>query len=97
MDGDRRAEEQVADLQPAEESSGLRESRAELAAMEDRWRRALADLDNFRKRTARELQRQREDERTRVAAEWLPVLDNLELALEHAKGDSDPVVQGIRG
>ena len=96
MDGDRRAEEQVAEHQPAEESSELRESRAELAAMEDRWRRVLADLDNFRKRTARELQRQREDERARVAAEWLPVLDNLELALEHAKGDADPVVQGIR-
>lgn len=96
MDGDRRAEEQVADHQAAEEPPELRESRAELAAMEDRWRRALADLDNFRKRTARELQRQREDERARVAAEWLPVLDNLELALEHAKGDTDPVVQGIR-
>jgi molecular chaperone GrpE len=96
MDGDRRAEEQVADLHPAEESSQPQESSAELAAMEDRWRRALADLDNFRKRTARELQRQREDERARVAVEWLPVLDNLELALEHAKGDSDPVVQGIR-
>lgn len=96
MDGDRRAEEQVADLPPAEESSEPREARAELAAMEDRWRRALADLDNFRKRTARELQRQREDERARVAVEWLPVLDNLELALEHAKSDSDPVVQGIR-
>jgi molecular chaperone GrpE len=96
MNGDRRAEEQVADHQAAEEPPELRESRAELAAMEDRWRRALADLDNFRKRTARELQRQREDERARVAAEWLPVLDNLELALEHAKGDADPVVQGIR-
>lgn len=96
MDGDRRAEEQVADHQAAEEPPELRESRAELAAMEDRWRRALADLDNFRKRTARELQRQRDDERARVAAEWLPVLDNLELALEHAKGDVDPVVQGIR-
>src|SRR6476619_6229851 len=96
MDGDRQAEEHVADDQPAEESSELRESRAELAAMEDRWRRALADLDNVRKRSARELQRQREDERARVAAEWLPVVDNLELALEHAKGDSDPVVQGIR-
>jgi molecular chaperone GrpE len=96
MDGDRRAEEQVADHQAAEEPPELRESRAELAAMEDRWRRVLADLDNFRKRTARELQRQREDERARVAAEWLPVLDNLELALEHAKGDADPVVQGIR-
>src|SRR5689334_5879111 len=96
MDGDRRAEEHVADLQPAEESPELRESRAELAAMEDRWRRALADLDNFRKRTARELQRQGEDERARVSADWLPVVDNLELALEHAKDESDPVVQGIR-
>ena len=69
---------------------------AELAELEDRWRRALADLDNLRKRYARELAREREAERARVAAAWLPVLDNLERALEHASGDQGALVEGLQ-
>jgi molecular chaperone GrpE len=38
----------------------------------------------------------RERERERVAAEWLPVLDNLELALAHADSDPSSVVEGVR-
>ncbi|WP_435581917.1 nucleotide exchange factor GrpE [Amycolatopsis thermoflava] len=67
-----------------------------VAEVEDRWRRALADLDNLRKRYARELERERAAERARAASAWLPVLDNLELALAHAQADSDPVVHGVR-
>src|SRR6266478_4597226 len=47
---------------------------------EDRWRRAVADLDNARKRFAREMERVRANERAMVASQLLPVLDNLELA-----------------
>jgi molecular chaperone GrpE len=69
----------------------------EVEELEDRWRRALADLDNLRKRYARELPREREAERSRVAAAFLPVVDNLELALSHAGAD-DPgaIVSGVR-
>jgi molecular chaperone GrpE len=69
---------------------------AAVAELEDRWRQALADLDNLRKRYARELERERLAERARVAAAWLPVVDNLELALEHAGADPTAVVEGIR-
>src|SRR5947209_16234224 len=44
---------------PAERA---RELEAEVAALEDRYKRALADLDNYRKRTAREIERR--------VAEW---------------------------
>ena len=37
----------------------------------------------------------REAERARVAAAWLPVLDNLELALAHAQADPAAIVQGV--
>lgn len=67
-----------------------------LAEMEDRWRRALADLDNVRKRYQRELEQARAAERESAAAEWLPVLDNLELALEHAGADPSAIVEGVR-
>jgi molecular chaperone GrpE len=69
---------------------------AAVAELEDRWRRALADLDNLRKRQARELDRERAVERRRVAAAFLPVLDNLELALAHAGSDPSSIVDGVR-
>lgn len=67
-----------------------------VAELEDRWRRALADLDNLRKRYANELARERQAEKARTAAAWLPVLDNLELALGHAEAESNPIVDGVR-
>lgn len=68
----------------------------EIAELEDRWRRAVADLDNLRKRYARELERERQVERDRVVAAFLPVLDNLELALEHAADHDSAIVDGVR-
>ncbi|MET7542842.1 nucleotide exchange factor GrpE [Streptomyces sp. NPDC055059] len=69
---------------------------AALKEVEDRWRRALADLDNMRKRHARELDRERAVERARTAAAFLPVIDNLELALNHAGSDPGAIVEGVR-
>ena len=69
---------------------------AALREVEDRWRRALADLDNLRKRHARELERETAAERARTAAAFLPVVDNLELALSHAAADPDAIVEGVR-
>ncbi|TCC08410.1 nucleotide exchange factor GrpE [Kribbella soli] len=74
----------------------LEEARGKAAEMEDRWRRTVAELDNFRKRVAREAGQQRETERALVAASWLPVVDNLELALEHADAEHDAIVEGVQ-
>jgi molecular chaperone GrpE len=83
---------------PATEAAPERVDRTrEIAELEDAWRRTAAELDNFRKRCARDVARSREQERAAVAASWLPVLDNLERALEHASSDdSDSVVEGVR-
>jgi molecular chaperone GrpE len=70
--------------------------RTQLAEMEDRWRRAVAEIDNQRKRMARDLEQRRTDERTRSAAQWLPVLDNLDLALGHAEADPAAIIAGVR-
>jgi molecular chaperone GrpE len=40
--------------------------------------------------------RAREQERASVASRWLPVVDNLERALEHSSSDSDQIVEGVR-
>ncbi len=70
--------------------------RSEAAEFEDRWRRALADLDNLRKRYSRELPRERAAERERVAAAFLPVIDNIDLALQHADAAPGAIVEGVR-
>jgi molecular chaperone GrpE len=76
-----------------EELAALRTRVAELA---DRYARALADLDNMRKRSAREAARQRDEERAAVASRWLPILDALDLALEHADAEPRAIVDGVR-
>src|SRR3979411_362914 len=81
---------------PPETAVSQSDSDKELAKLEDRWRRAVADLDNLRKRYARELDRERTTERSRVAGAWLPIVDNLERAISHAGDQSDPVVEGVR-
>src|ERR1700754_191136 len=56
--------------------------------LEDRLLRAMADADNLRKRYARDQHQQRQAERDRVAAAWLPVVDTLERALAHSGAGS---------
>jgi molecular chaperone GrpE len=68
--------------------------------LEDRLRWATADLDNLRKRYDREIVRERLAERARAAGEWLPVIDNLDLALQHVDQTADAanraVIAGVR-
>jgi molecular chaperone GrpE len=71
------------------------ELEARIAELEDRWRGTLADFDNFRKRTTRETDQRRDFERARAAGAWLPVLDNLDMALEHAQADPSTIVEGV--
>jgi molecular chaperone GrpE len=72
------------------------ELRERVSRLEDQWRRAVADLDNFRKRVARDAEVARAEERARVAALWLPILDNLDLAVEHANADPAALAEGVR-
>ena len=54
----------------------------ELAQIEDRYRRALADLDNYRKRSVRELDRRIDEAREAVLHDWLDVVDSVERAMQ---------------
>ena len=51
------------------------------AELEDRHLRALADLENYRKRSARETERRVAEERDRLLREWLEAVDSVERAL----------------
>lgn len=80
---------------PAEPEADLAALRERIAELEEQSLRALADLDNLRKRNARDLSQVRAEERAKVAAEWLPVLDTLDLALDHAGADPASIVAGV--
>ena len=69
---------------------------ARLAEAEDQKLRAVADLANLRKRCAAQVDRAEADARIQVARQWLPVVDNLERALEHAAADPRTIVEGIQ-
>lgn len=70
------------------------EHEAEIARLEDRYKRALADLDNYRKRSAREVERRVQEGRDALLREWLEAVDTVERA---ARMDPDgPLGQGMR-
>jgi molecular chaperone GrpE len=71
-----------------------RDLAAELAQMEDRYKRALADLDNFRKRTARDLERVVAERRDAVTLGWLEAVDAVERALRQQP--ENPLYEGLR-
>jgi molecular chaperone GrpE len=78
--------EQVQSVDPDELS-------AELAQVEDRYKRALADLDNYRKRAARETERRAAEAKESVLLDWLEVVDSVERAMRIPDG---PCAEGLR-
>lgn len=63
----------------------------------DRYLRAAADLENQRKRFKRELEDAKFEVKNKILKEMLPVVDNLERAIEHAGGgEKNPIVEGVQ-
>ncbi len=64
----------------------------------DRWLRAVADLENFKKRSMHEKTRLLKYKEEDILRELLPVVDNLERALTHGGKESkaDPVTDGVK-
>ena len=63
-------------------------AQAELQEFRERYMRTVAELDNVRKRAAREVEQAHRYGVEKLATELLPVLDSLELAVAHA-GSAD--------
>lgn len=75
----------------------LAAAKAEAAANLDRFMRAMADLENFRRRSVREKDDLRSTVTGRVFEDIFPVLDNLALALTAAKQPGADVKSLIGG
>lgn len=71
---------------------------AELAAARDQVLRAQAEVQNTRRRAEQDVERARKYALERFCGELLPVVDNLERALESASGDDEqlrPIAEGV--
>jgi len=83
------------ELEKAQE--GLEKARVEASEFRDRYIRARADLENFRKRAAQENERAREEGADRALAPVFDAFDDLSRALSMAQ-DADPaqIVPGVQ-
>jgi molecular chaperone GrpE len=75
----------------------LTAARREAAAHHERYLRAVADLENFRKRMVREKDELRQFAAGRVIEDLLPVLDNLGLGLAAAKAPNADLASLVGG
>src|SRR5262245_15758967 len=85
---------------PAAPPTGASDSSAEFAELKDRHLRLAAEYDNFRRRSLKERQDLHNYANENVFKELLPIVDNLERALTHARReeqrpDSENLLQGI--
>ena len=75
-----------------------RESTARVKETHERLLRTAADLENFRKRTLKEREEAYLYGHQNLVKELLPTVDNLERAIEHARGegaDLEGLLQGV--
>jgi len=84
-------EEYVLDLEEQ-----LEESRAKAVEYLDDAQRQRAELENYRKRMLREQTRIIDQANRSIIAAMLPVIDNLELALQSCDECDDKLAQGVR-
>ena len=81
--------------QPTPEISEAEKLQKELDAANDKFLRLAAEYDNYRKRTAREKEELNGVCKSAVIAELLPVIDNLERALENQTDNLDDYKKGV--
>jgi molecular chaperone GrpE len=79
------APETASESAPAAQANELAAAKKEAADNYDRYVRAVADLDNFRRRTVKEKEELRLFAASRVLEDLLPVMDNLALGLAATK------------
>ena len=77
----------------------LLDARSQAAEVEDKWKRAVAEFDNYRKRFQRDQAALIARASERVLVRLLPVLDSLDaaIAMEHGTSPDENLRQGLSG
>ena len=102
--GDESIKVEVVPPDEAVDKDPIKELETKVAGLEkekkdnwDRYLRAAADLENSRKRQKREIEDAKFDTKNKILKEMLPVVDNLERAIEHAsQAGTNPIVEGVQ-
>jgi len=74
----------------------LKAAEEELTNFKNQYLRLLADFDNYRKRMEEELRAREREGALKVLRALLPVLDDLERALEFAQASPESILQGVK-
>ena len=80
---EREARQAEGAAQVADQESGVEPSRGD----DQRYLRALADLDNYRKRSAQEVERRVAEQADRLLLEWIEAVDSVDRALAMQPSD----------
>jgi molecular chaperone GrpE len=79
----------------AGESDQIQKLKAEVEENKDKYLRALAEMENFKKRTLKERSEMLKYQGERILYDLLEVLDNLEWAISHSSADADKLKAGL--
>jgi len=85
--------------EPEELRNAFEAKAAEAKENYDRFLRSAAELENYKKRSARQMEEFRKFANESLLPELLPVIDNLERAMEAAAADEDSnagLLEGVR-
>ena len=74
-------------------SDKIEAAKQQAAEANDRFLRLQADWDNYRRRTAQERLDERQRATEKLVVDLLPVIDDLERAIEHADNLTDPAAK----
>ena len=74
-------------------SDQIEAAKQQAAEANDRFLRLQADWDNYRRRTAQERLDERQRATEKLVVDLLPVIDDLERAIEHADNLTDPAAK----
>ena len=74
-------------------SDQIESAKQQAAEANDRFLRLQADWDNYRRRTAHERLDERQRATEKLVVDLLPVIDDLERAIEHADNLTDPAAK----
>ena len=84
--------EEAAEEEEAEEKDPLEKAQDEIAELKDKWLRSVAEFENYRKRTLKERAELILNGGEKFITAILPILDDMERAIENGKKTDDPDV-----
>ncbi len=87
----------IAGTDPGVLAQMLADKEKEVAELKDKYLRSLADSENARKRIRQQSEESVRLQKEALLRDLLPIVDNLERAIEAARGSSDPklIIQGV--